>query len=64
MVRRTYEKERKEKMRKNKKNWRLAFALADEVRDLLLNPKDSILLERAQRYTVDFAEVKGIFVGL
>ncbi len=41
-----------------------AFALADEVRDLLLNPKDSVLLERAQQYTVDFAEVKGIFEGL
>ncbi len=42
----------------------IAFALADEVRDLLLNPKDLVLLERAQRYTVDFAEVKGIFEGL
>ncbi len=41
-----------------------AFALADEVRDLLLNPKDPVLLERAQQYTVDFAEVKGIFEGL
>ncbi len=42
----------------------ISFALADEVRDLLLNPEDSALLERAQRYTVDFAEVKGIFEGL
>ncbi len=41
-----------------------AFALADEVRDLLLNPQDPVLLERAQQYTVDFAEVKGIFEGL
>jgi len=41
-----------------------AFALADEVHDLLLNPKDSVMLERAQQYTEDFAEVKGIFEGL
>ncbi len=41
-----------------------AFALADEVRDLLLNPQDPVLLERAQQYTVDFAKVKGIFEGL
>jgi len=41
-----------------------AFALADEVRGLLLNPGDPVLLERAQKYTVDFAEVKGIFEGL
>ncbi len=41
-----------------------AFALADEVHDLLLHPDDTALLERAQQYTVDFAEVKGIFEGL
>ncbi len=41
-----------------------AFALADEVRDLLLNPTDPVLLERAQQYTMDFADVKGIFEGL
>ncbi len=41
-----------------------AFALADEVRGLLLNPQDSVLKERAQQYTVDFAAVKGIFEGL
>ncbi len=41
-----------------------AFALADEVRNLLLNPQDSVVKERAQQYTVDFAAVKGIFEGL
>ena len=41
-----------------------AFALAGEVRDLLLNPDDPVLLERAQKYTEDFASVKGIFEGL
>lgn len=41
-----------------------AFALGNEVHDLLLNPKDPALLERAQQYTEDFASVKGIFEGL
>ncbi len=41
-----------------------AFALADEVRDLLLHPEDAAMLERAQQYTTDFAKVKGIFEGL
>jgi len=41
-----------------------AFALADEVRSLLLDPENPALLERAQQYTVDFAQVKGIFEGL
>lgn len=41
-----------------------AFALSDEVRDLLLNPGDPALRERAQKYTEDFAAVKGIFEGL
>ena len=41
-----------------------AFALASEVRDLLLRPEDPALLERAQRYTEEFAAVKGIFEGL
>ncbi len=41
-----------------------AFALADEVRSLLLDPEDPDLLGRAQQYTVDFAGVKGIFEGL
>lgn len=42
----------------------VAFALGSEVRDLLLNPKDPALLERAQKYTEDFAAIKGIFEGL
>ena len=41
-----------------------AFALSREVRDLLLNPEDPALLEQAQKYTEDFAAVKGIFEGL
>lgn len=41
-----------------------AFALSSEVRNLLLNPEDPVLLERAQQYTEDFAAVKGIFEGL
>lgn len=41
-----------------------AFALAGEVRELLLNPGDAERLERAQKYTEDFASVKGIFEGL
>ncbi len=41
-----------------------AFALGSEVRELLLNPNDPALLETAQRYTEDFAAVKGIFEGL
>ncbi len=41
-----------------------AFALGSEVHDLLLNPEDPVLLERAQKYTEDFAAVKGVFEGL
>ena len=41
-----------------------AFALGSEVRELLLNPDDPELLARAQRYTEDFAAVKGVFEGL
>lgn len=41
-----------------------AFALGNEVRELLLHPKDLTLLERVQKYTEDFASVKGIFEGL
>lgn len=42
----------------------IAFSLADEVRDLLLNPEDPEILERAQKYTEDFAAAKGFFEGL
>lgn len=41
-----------------------AFALGSEVRDLLDSPDDPALQERAQRYTEDFAGIKGIFEGL
>ena len=38
-----------------------AFALGCEVRELLMNPEDPVLLEKAQQYTDDG---KGIFEGL
>ncbi len=41
-----------------------AFALASEVHDLLLNPHDPTLLQQAQKYTEDFASIKGVFEGL
>lgn len=41
-----------------------AFALAGEVRDLLRNPDDPLLVERAQKYTENFADIKGVFEGL
>ncbi|MCI8501622.1 MAG: methyl-accepting chemotaxis protein [Oscillospiraceae bacterium] len=41
-----------------------AFALSNEVRDLLRTPDDPALLARAQKYTEDFAAVKGVFEGL
>lgn len=41
-----------------------AFALGSEVHDLLLNPEDPALLQKGQKYTEEFAAVKGIFEGL
>lgn len=41
-----------------------AFALGSEVRDLLADPEDPVLLQKGQKYTEDFAAVKGIFEGL
>lgn len=41
-----------------------AFALGGDVQNLLLNPENPELLARAQRYTEDFASVKGVFEGL
>ncbi len=41
-----------------------AFSLSNEVRSLLAEPNNPQLRERAQRYTTDFANVKGIFEGL
>lgn len=41
-----------------------AFALSSEVQNLLKDPDNPDLLEKAQKYTEDFAAVKGIFEGL
>lgn len=41
-----------------------AFALGKEVHDLLMDPEDQELLAGVQKYTEDFAAVKGIFEGL
>jgi|GEM_PF-1810013 len=41
-----------------------AFALSSEVRELLLHPQEPTLLEQAQKYTEEFASIKGIFEGL
>lgn len=41
-----------------------AFALGSEVHALLKDPEDPELLSIAQKYTEDFAAVKGIFEGL
>jgi len=42
----------------------VAFGKSDEVKNLLLDPDNKAYLDAAQRYTVDFASVKGIFEGL
>lgn len=41
-----------------------AFALGSEVRELLADPDNAVLLKKGQQYTEDFAAVKGIFEGL
>lgn len=41
-----------------------AFALSSEVRNLLENPENSVLIQKGQKYTEEFAKVKGIFEGL
>lgn len=41
-----------------------AFALGSEVRSLLADPDNPALLEKAQKYTEEFASVKGTFEGL
>ena len=41
-----------------------AFALGSEVRNVLAEPENPALIAEAQRYTEDFAAVKGIFEGL
>lgn len=42
----------------------MAFALGSEVRQLLEDPQNPDLLKKGQKYTEDFAAVKGIFEGL
>ena len=41
-----------------------AFSLSQEVKDVLAHPDDTELLKRAQIYTEEFANIKGIFEGL
>lgn len=41
-----------------------AFALGSEVHDLLKDPGNSRLVEQVQKYTEEFAAVKGVFEGL
>ena len=41
-----------------------AFSLGSEVKDLLRDPENPELIQKAQKYTEDFAAVKGIFEGL
>lgn len=41
-----------------------AFALCSEVRELLANPDNPVLLQRGQQYTENFAAIKGTFEGL
>lgn len=41
-----------------------AFALGSQVRNLLMNPEDPVLLQEGQQYTEDFAKVKDVFEGL
>ena len=40
-----------------------AFSLSNEVRSLLAHPENPALLKRGQKYTEEFAAVKGIFEG-
>lgn len=42
----------------------MAFALGNDVHKLLRNPQNPRLTERVQKYTEEFAEVKGIFEGV
>lgn len=41
-----------------------AFALGNEVQDLLADPENPDLLQKGQEYTESFAAIKGIFEGL
>ena len=41
-----------------------AFALGSEVHQLLADPQNPELLAKVQKYTEDFASIKGIFEGL
>ncbi len=50
-------------LEKHAEKYMIAFALSDEVRELLRHLENSALLERAQEYTEDFAAVRGSFEG-
>lgn len=41
-----------------------AFSLSSEVHDLLMNPDDPSLQQKGQKYTEEYAAVKGVFEGL
>ena len=42
----------------------IAYSKSDDVRNLLRAPSNPIYIKRAQEYTEDMANVKGIFEGL
>ncbi len=42
----------------------IAFSLSSEVSELLHDPENPELIDKAQKYTEDFAATKGIFEGL
>lgn len=49
---------------KTAEEFMIAFAQSDEVRNVLLSDGKDEYVRRAQEYTVDFANVKGVFEGL
>lgn len=49
---------------KQAEEYMIAFSRSDEVRNILLDPENEEYVKRAQQYTVDFANVKGVFEGL
>lgn len=49
---------------KSAEEYLTAFALSGEVRDLLKDPDNPLLREKASQYTIDYADIKGIFEGL
>lgn len=49
---------------KSAEEYMVAFAKAEEVRNLLLYPESETMTRNAQEFTEEFAEVKGVFEGL